>query len=88
MLKGISLKNLLIVLFFPLEVLEQGTRTSLQNTFQRENSTNHKNSLMSGVLISFLRFVTNIDKNDSILEVFVPEQNVEFRSILVVIYNS
>ena len=88
MLKGISLKNPLIVLIFPLEVLEQGTQTSLQNIFQRENSTNHKNSLMSGVLISFLSFITNIDKNDSILEVFVPEQNVEFSSILVVIYNS
>jgi len=88
MLKGISLKNLLLVLIFPLEVLEQGTQTSLQNIFQRENSTNHKNSLRSGVLISFLSFITNIDKNDSIPEVFVPEQNVEFSSILVVIYNS
>ena len=78
MLKGISLKNLLLVLIFPLEVLEQGTQTSLQNIFQRENSTNHKNSLRSGVLISFLSFITNIDKNDSIPEVFVPEQNVEF----------
>lgn len=88
MLKGISMKNLLFVQIFPLEVLEQGTLTSPQNIFQRENSTNNKNSLMSGVPISFLSFITNIDKNDSILEIFVPEQNVEFNSILVVIYNS
>ena len=73
MLKAISVKNPLIVQIFPLEVLEQGTLTSPQNIFQGENSTNNKNSLMSGVLISFLSFITNIDKNDSILEIFVPE---------------
>ena len=73
MLKGISVKNPLIFQIFPLEVLEQGTLISPQNIFQRENSTNNKNSLMSGVLISFLSFITNIVKNDSILEIFVPE---------------
>lgn len=43
---------------------------------------------MSAVLISFLSFITNIDENISILEIFVSEQNIEFNSILIVTYNS
>ena len=55
----------------------------------RENILqNIKIVLMRAALISFLSFINNIDENSSILEIFVPKQNVEFNSILIVTYNS
>lgn len=59
---------------------------SPQYIIQRGNSANDSNS--SNVRVLILSLVTNIDENVSILEIFVPEQDAEFNSILIVIYNS
>lgn len=82
------MKNPMTGLIFPLAVHVERTLTSLQISFREKILQTLKIVLMSEVLISFLSFITNIDENVSILEIFVPEQNIEFSSILIVIYNS
>lgn len=82
------MKNPLIGPIFPLAVHLEGTLILPQNIVREKILQTLKIVLMSEVLVSFLSFITNISENVSILEIFVAEQNIEFNTILIVIYNS